>query len=441
MIATGQDITAADLATLAALANFKLAPGTAYVFGASSNDWLTQFNRIRTDLYAKIFDDDTSPIYQSTAALVSDPQCVGINPCPQVADNGKLYLGDALNAMPATGWFPLFKGIKFLYAAIDEDFTFGNPDINFSIPYLTMATTAAALFWGVKYPGFAPGFTDTGSAPNRTFSHTFNYVSPVAATLWLVIQIPLTTGGFDTKTIVQAVAAGSGSVVFSSTGDYNGVPVITSAEFFWPGTTSEAAATVIHPGSAGKQLTLTDIASANFLFTLDTVRGCPFVTVNLPSLRGMWLASTLPTPALNVFLDVDFPPYVQRVIGSEFAGSITPITDGDLHGYWYHRGRSVGTALDWSFVMMDPGNTEMALNPRTSLRQPSPTLPNLTLEFPYDIVALAINANYSGSILFPDDITLHCYGGSANTGVDPLVVTTVVLPISTYPAARGTEKH
>src|ERR1039458_838834 len=174
MIATGQDITAADLATLLAdLANAKLSPGTAYVFGASSNDWLTQLNRSRADLYAKIFDDDTSPIYQSTDALVSDPQCVGINPCPQIADNGKLYLGDAVSAMPATGWFPLFKDISFLYAAIDEDFTFGNPDINFSIPYLTMATTAAALFWGVNYPGFAPAFTDTGSAPARTFAHSF----------------------------------------------------------------------------------------------------------------------------------------------------------------------------------------------------------------------------------------------------------------------------
>src|ERR1019366_4941882 len=91
--------------------------------------------------------------------------------------------------------------------------------------------------------------------------------------------------------------------------------------------------------------------------------------------------------------------------------------------------RTTGISADGSFIVGAPGNTGVMLNPRSSLRQPSPTLPVKTLEFPYDITALAIGGNYAGSLLFPDALTLAVYGGAGNTGVDPLVVTTEVLHI------------
>ena len=419
-IAVDNDIIQTDLQTLADLANSKLSPGTAYAFGASSNDWLLQLNRIRTDLYALIFGD--GPPSPLTDFLVSDPQCVGINPSPiawrflnQVADtNGKLFLGDA-----STGFIngvPLFKEISFIYAAVDADFTFGNPDINFSVPYLTMGDTDAKLYWGVSFAASyipsQPGWSDTGSAPNRTFAFDFNYTAPVDATLWLQIKIPLVGGGFDySHSLTQSVPAGSGTVHFSATGNFSGVPVLVTAECFWPGTTTTAAVTAIHPSGNCKQISIDDPTASDFAFILDGRSGpAPFVTLNLPSLRGMWMAKTLPTPAVNGFLDMDFPPYVQNIVG-------------------YEENPSVGTALDESFLINDSGKSGYVLNPRTAMRQPSPTLPRKALPYSFVTPALAINANYSGSFIFPDSVTLEVYGGPGNTGADPFMVLGQTLPI------------
>jgi hypothetical protein len=88
-----------------------------------------------------------------------------------------------------------------------------------------------------------------------------------------------------------------------------------------------------------------------------------------------------------------------------------------------------GDGLDESYLIEDTNSSGVVFNPRSGMRQPSPTLPRKTLTFPYATPPMAINATYAGSLLFPDAVTLAVYGGAGNTGTDPFIVLDHVLPI------------
>jgi hypothetical protein len=128
MATPGTAITQSDLDDLATLANVKLAPGTPY---SLTGNLLADWQRIRDDLLAQVIDTPASPLYRSPDALVSDPQVVGVNPCP--LGDGRLYLGDATAAMDAD-YLPLFKSVEFWFTtykthplkADDPDLTAGD---------------------------------------------------------------------------------------------------------------------------------------------------------------------------------------------------------------------------------------------------------------------------------------------------------------------------
>lgn len=426
---------------------------------------LRELQRIRTDAWAQVlnypttFDGDASTLslaYLPDGYKTSADQCVGTNPCPAVLNLGKLFLtpfpvnngfawdatlnyvtGNVVfssgvfwtailpskNQLPALFsmyWtaatapskdFLLFKNIRFLFSASDENFTFGNPDINFDMQYIDFATTQAKLFWGV-FAGERQIGAFSGAAPNITVTETFGYKAAVDSTYFALIKLPLRLGGFDIKVIKQFVAAGAhGTINFAATGDYVG-PATARCEFYWPATSTRDAAQVLHPKNDGTQLALTALADNNvlrgFSFTnstdvFPTDDKWPFVALNLVSLRGLWLADTLPIPAVNPYLDTDIAPYVQEIVN------------------WEHRG-DVGNSPDTSFLILG-GTSGTVTNPRSSMRQPAPSLIMKTLEFGFATPALASNAKYLVKINFPDALTLAQYfGPGSSTGEDPLVV-------------------
>lgn len=90
-VVRGQAITQADMTALAALGNAKLAPATPYSFAASG--WLTEYNRMRSDLFARypssvsyvtvpdsdvLLEDEPPSFSQSQLSTVSGPWVVKV---------------------------------------------------------------------------------------------------------------------------------------------------------------------------------------------------------------------------------------------------------------------------------------------------------------------------------------------------------------------------
>lgn len=339
--------------------------------------------------------------------------------------------------------FTLFKNLKFLFASSEEDFTSTNPDNTNDIPYIDNFTVAAALFWGVKMttsPLDTLGnphnlsFTEpyTGADPNRTFTHTVHYNVPVDCTLYLVLKIPLQNAGADPivyhyEAVVQNLVAGAGTFDITYTGFWRNDPPGTgasvtvdyTAEFFFPADTVRTIVDkAIHPSDTVYQLAATEPADWNIFrkFALADVSGSapfdvwpngfvgfPFITVNLPRMRGMWQADTLPTPANNLYLDADFPPYVTQLMEDE-----APDTANK---------RIVATC---------PVESTYG-HPRSSMRYPTPTGPVVPPEIVFVDVPLAAGADYKSSLYFPDLATLLISGVPA--GTDPLLVLSETLTI------------
>jgi len=440
---------------------------------------LRELQRMRDDMWTNVLHYAPGTEYFPDAYKLSTDQCVGINPCPAVAHNGKLFLtpfpvknggvpaqwdpgtlyliGDkvayagslwtatanSVNQVPAGGsayWtasgvpskdFLLFKNIRFLFSGGDEDFSNANIDYTADIPYLNATSDAADLLWGVMAPLKQVG-VGSGSTPNVTVSETFGFKAPVDCQFFARIEIPLRLGGVDVKYILMDVAAGAhGTYNFTATGDYAVPPTSTArCEFFFPATTARAGTQIIHPANDGQKLTLTALADNNvlrgFSFTNTTVDWpaddkWPFVAINLTPMRGVWQADTLPIPAINTFLDTDIAPHVQKLAQLEF--NTVPR-------------RIVATALDETFLQ-GGANSGTVVNPRTAMRQPSPTLVRQEVTYGNVNPPLAKNAKYIATVNYPDDVTLaKYYGPGATAGDDPIV--SVSAAISIYVSLKQT---
>lgn len=378
---------------------------------------LQELNRIRKDVIAQIFDEPTSPVYLSRDALVSDPQVVGVNPPPERAASGKLYLfrGTKYKStspgpeLPAAGWLPVFKGIKFAFALADEALLWGSDDITNDNPWITGETDAIEAFYGSKILEFNLTGVYTGSLPDVTFTTTFNCHCPVDATAWIVFRIPLAAGGYERQVVQQDLAAGDTAVPFSVTGAYNGGEVTIVAEFFFKATFARAVnAASVHPSSDVIELTIDDVADPDdLLFTLNGHGGYPYVAANVPAMKGCWIARTLPTPGLNVYLDVDFPTYVEQIVDDTFNG----------HRPQFQRQIAIArTTDDYAALAAD--------FPASAMRQPSPTGPRPDVAFDVFTPTLAPAADFAGQFYFPGPAAL-----SFQDEADPIVLTTETFAI------------
>lgn len=391
-VATGNAITQAALDDLATLANTKLAPVTPYEFVDGATDFLTELQRIRTDLLDAIDADPAAADFR-----VSSPQVVGINPTFAPGENGRLYFGSASTVVPSADYLPLFRSVEFWYALIDGP-TIDDPvdiddedvSIDFEPPVIEhrlrfdqyqstnvtwTGTPQTATAW-TPPPIDAPTRTVYDAPYTWDYTQAFDVPANVAVKVHLEIPIvwqgegsaptpvltdfTLTAGPSGMSLALEAVGAGWQLVITgqyaetagASEADYS---ITTSTRWLfgsatndtlppevdpgatWPSTPSTArgdestvevrdltililaegstrsTVTVIHPGSAGRKVVIDDVAAVE-TFTLNTEQGIDYLELTTPEIRGIWVARTLPSPAVNSFVDQDIPPYVQRIV-------------------------------------------------------------------------------------------------------------------------------
>lgn len=357
---SSQDIaTQTVMDALATLANAKLAPATPYVFGAAATDWLTQINRIRTDLWTQIFGTPASAVYLNPDALVSGPWCVGVNdpatfpmvapfidsgfPAPSgypliINAQGELFgTLNSTNSIAPNPNFTAFKSVKFYFAAADaaDGLTIGTgrrvdcflngsgtlPTESFNFPF--NASLGGSLYCTLQSPFSYTGGGTPPALPPDASAFGISDTSSVEIT-WTTIATA-TAGQYLLVGTVNyvTIGTGAGNITFSATtpanysfiGElpgnatiYNQLLLVIAKLFFSTENTITIPA-VIHPSSAGQVIAADDIP-ADSDFTVNGNYAVAIWEISDPTVPGMWTAMTLPVPGVNVFLDQDLPPYI-----------------------------------------------------------------------------------------------------------------------------------
>ena len=434
MATTGQAIQQSDLEDLATLANAKLSPVEPYEFGEGGENFQQEIDRIRSDLFEKILDDDTSPIFHSKDALVSSQQCVGINPCP--LGDGRLYVSRFLTRIPESDYMPFLKDVEFWYAPYrvpliktdDVDVTAGDVDV------LADGTCSPTLIRKLLFR--------TDKLANRNLAHTTTHVShdftiEADARVYVSLFVPIVWEGSGTAPDPEAsgfsAVIGSGgthvlSVISSRQRSYAETPTwgvllqvwlnltsgSTNVTFDLTATTdwhfdthiyaedyvtiqtvspSPTDVDVIHPGAEGKKITIPEFSGDHTAYTVEGARGVEFVEIKPNLLAGVWIAKTLPVPALNPYLDSDFPPYVRQLV-------ISP-NEAVVNGSGLTIQARIAASDNYR---TDPtGSSIEVANPRSGVMQPAPYIPEAA-DFDLDVAGpttVASGGTISGTIDYP----------------------------------------
>jgi len=473
-VATGNAITQAALDDLATLANAKLSPGTAYAFVDGATDFLTELQRIRTDLLDAIDADPAAAEFR-----ISPPQVVGINPTFAVGEHGRLYFGSASTVVPATDYLPLFRSVEFWYALIDgptiddpvdiddEDVSidFEPPIIRHELKFEQANVTNVEWTETVQT---ATGWTPPPlTAPERTIydapytlNYTQNFDLPAAASASVRLIIPLVWQGEGSAPVpsqsnfaitsptglAAAIEANGDGWQIRIAGDFDLSSGVTAANYTltsttgwlfgeavnstpvgagdpgttWPSTpstargdestvtvddltiltlaegTTRSTVPVIHPGSAGRKVTIADVADVPS-YTLNTARGIDYLELSTRNIRGIWIARTLPSPAVNSFVDQDIPPYVQRIVNYALPYYLTAdLTTSTL-------GVPAASSLRGRLVP-DEQNPPAYYEVASAMKQGAPYYPHedeTKVETETNYPTFASGQTISGTLLFP----------------------------------------
>jgi hypothetical protein len=470
MAIPGNPITQAELDELAGLANTKLAPAVPY--GFSGAPLQQEWDRLRNDLLENILEDAGSPLHGNKAALVSARQVVGVNPCP--LNDGRLYLGDVSSRIPATGYLPFFKEVRFYYADYrvpplkvdDPDITAGDAEVLADGTCLVTLLRKLRFDWsdtvGVFWAATEQAGSPSGSRTvyDRPYSLTVEqpvdvpaecraFVELVVPLVWqgggiamdpTLDEMEVSMSGVDSSYTFLRFQHGVWSLVLwlwkscvagaqtltvglQSTGYWcpggtvNDTPLYTAPGVSWPetpatarGGASEAelssttfltidrgaptpvGAAVIHPAAEGKYVAIDEFAGTPGDYQSHGARGVELVEIKPGQLRGVWTAKTLPTPAMNGYLDQDLPPYISQL---RLAAPFGMFDDGRFTF-------SPMVAVGGRYYEKPGGSTGTVLNPRTSVRQAAPYDPNIAAhEFVPVTLVLAPGEVYSGELVYP----------------------------------------
>lgn len=492
MVSVGENITQTQLDALAALANDKLAPGTPYAFAEGASNFEQEWQRIRDDLFDKIFDDNTSPIYKSKDALVSSPQIVGINPCP--LGDGRLYLGDHEDPIPETDYLPLFKDVEFWYSdyrvpplKVDHpDFFADDSDVGadgsvpvtlfrklkfswsdfrpvhweeteqegdpsgtrsiFDAPYsvdwtqtIEVPSDETRVFIEIEIPivwqgeGEAPDpdkndFVFTVDTPG---AQSFSFVKKehwqwetlestigwkFKAWVWLVLNTGKTEINYEVTSNSHWLFGEEINDVMPDEGDPgttwpetpeeargdnfagedNGESQTRVVSYTWITLQKEqpepVEVDIIHPGGAGFKVSIPEFEGDLTQYLSNESRGAELIEVAPPNLRGVWIAKTLPTPAVNVFLDQDFPPYIRQLIKGP---TTLMFPDGT---FTFSPLLPVGD----NYFLQPSDTPTVVANPRSSVKQAAPYDPDAgAFETAESTFSLAGGGTVSGELIWP----------------------------------------
>ena len=354
-------------------------PVTSVLFEATS-DWMQEINRIRSDFWQLVFGKKTDgsgaidpSLYLTGSFLSSGPWCVGVNdpatfpgsivceynelvmpnPVYTYPLDGMLFAGKdfAHSATPPNPTYTIFKDVSFLYAADDaaSGLTLGSgrfanlfqvgtvsgSQINFSLAY-TAAKGGAWNCMAVWYfywtgTGVAPSmpppassFSPTSTGATATFTTASANVPGFPGNFYLIANFTKTLADGDT-----------GTVDFQFNSPITNYQLISSFGFFFSqlifsSSTSISDAQIVHPGSKGKSIAASDIPAASD-FVVNGIYSTAFFVLSQPELKGVWSATTLPSPGMNCYVGQDMPPYVGATAQSSRSG-VTVAVAGNLVG-------------------------------------------------------------------------------------------------------------
>jgi len=285
-------------------------------------NWRQELNRIRGDYWTLLFGANAgvpinAGLYLTPAAVLSGPWCVGVNDpvtFPQTVQ-GQL-LGDY-------GGMTVFKNVQFYYAAADAKPGFSvSAGRNASGQLLTGATAGVAQTATLNYVADTEGtwtvtvswgFTGAALPAAAAFTPSAIGVAPVWTTQTVSPGNFLLVASFTT-----VIAPGSGTITLTAnpaagyTLNSNPYPLVGvyaayTSSLSFGSTAAFKPVNVVHPGSNGYAITGPGVGAA---FTLNGTAHGSFWQLSDATVKGVWVAMTLPTPGLNVFLDNDIPPYV-----------------------------------------------------------------------------------------------------------------------------------
>ena len=343
-IARNQPILQSDLDTLAAAANTALSPGTSYTFDDGTNDWREELDRIFSDALAKFAGDED--------LLVSGPWVVGVNDAntfpaphftvalpyttvavdltnnftaPAVGAQGELYAG-----------IGVFKSVHYRSDALGNIVVSGGRRLISSWPVGTSSSSLSATF----------NYSATGAGTWNLWLSTIFYgpagvpPSPGSFAITDTSTIPLswqtkataTAGQFlliGTLSSANLTASASGQVAFSATAPagYDFPGEINAYGGAIPLNYLNVWSQIIYSVMSEKnsalglglnpvwEITAEDVpSSTSFAFTATDALGNDlnlsheiFWRISDPTVKGVWIANTLPVPAVNYFIDQDLP--------------------------------------------------------------------------------------------------------------------------------------
>lgn len=325
--------------TVVTLAGQPGAPITA-TLEMSSGTMLKTMNRIRGDLLALVFGGNQTPtepyagaetLFKSPSALVSGPWVVGVNE-PQTWDytgsgilqgqlDGMIAVFDGNTGNPANGIMCGFKNVEFWCTAAD----------------------AVGLTMSVIYH-FDPGFGDTMNAVfgGGNVTRSFTIRSGITATMVILFPTQASVSGLSltgatlvsndvnglkiSVSIVPGNNAVSMSYASAVVGD--GIPV-NITDFTITGSAQDDVS-VVHPTAAAKRIKQPQYTGTNeCLFIGSGVGNVPqytqpksvLFTLSTGTVKGVWIAKTLPVPGINVYIDQDMPTFIGAVISVKGIGS------------------------------------------------------------------------------------------------------------------------
>ena len=309
-----------------------LNPQPNYVFDLTSDNWIEQLNRVRADYYQLVFvNDGGTGVAGNPAAINSGPWVVAVNDpvtfpmgatYADLSNAGKLLCTPVKTAsLPPLG---LFKDVEFWYSTADapNGVTITGTMDGSCAPDVTSAYTT---FWSQTL-ALKVLSTVTGTI---TLQFTVTNSGGVISNFTASSGTPTLTlaAGVYTATTVAAITAGT-EIDFVLTFKFTGAPagVVASGVYAHVLFATVSAATTVNalnPFSNVQKVqcvtnpshavpTLSIINQAGTLANPNY--GQTTWTLSLPALKGVWVAKTFPTPALNVFLDADVPPFVNQVL-------------------------------------------------------------------------------------------------------------------------------
>ena len=318
----------------------------------NNRNWMRELNRIRWDFFLTLTAQVGSPalnqiVLANPAAVNSGPWCIGVNDpvtFPGGIDQGFLIGTLPLTLIAGSPFFePIYNTVQFYFQKTNVPDTFAVSTGRLLETTFNNGTTSGSASFNISYAASYAGqwncvfkipFSGSAGAPPPVSIFTIADTSTVTVA-WTTAAV---TDGSDGQfylvgTISQLIAVSSGSINFTATisGGYlfPGVsdsmhPVYNSANFrsviTYLSATAKVAANTICQANDGAYITAHDLP-ANSDFVLGGVKAPACWGISDATVKGVWVAKTLPTPGMNVFLDHDLPPLVANRSTTGFAPS------------------------------------------------------------------------------------------------------------------------